>query len=154
LAGAGYLDPSMNNVSRRFRQKHANAAIAISASGDNVPGSSASTEPAPIKSSRHGRRELSGHRSPAGMTAIREPQARAPRATAGVLRKEAVNVGTPLADSESVLPFGDGKTRRVLGGIERSDAGDSEYAWSVPRPSATAVENDKTSTITTASLAG
>ena len=58
---------------------------------------------------------------------MRGPQAATRFATAGAFRRQAVNTGTPFALRARLLPFGDGNTNRVCAGMERSEAGESEY---------------------------
>jgi hypothetical protein len=59
---------------------------------------------------------------------IRLPRIAARRATSGALRRQAVNVGTPFEFNDRLLPFGEGKTNSVSAGMERRDAGESEYS--------------------------
>lgn len=123
-------------------------------------------------------------RSPHGMTETRGPQAIAAFATAIALRRHPANVGVSPVERDSVEPFGEGRTIRlpVLRAIK--DSGEREYcplprgpANSAPTDFAkptlessfhlygntvapfataivTAVENDITSTMMTASLIG
>jgi hypothetical protein len=84
--------------------------------------------PAPARSSIAGRSEPSGHRSPAGMTAIRLPARWAQAATADALRRQPATTVAPLAIASSaiVAPFGDGKTSRKPHGASTSEDGASE----------------------------
>ena len=121
-------DPHPERASQSLCRKRAKEDTANSASGERAPPSSARTAPAPMRSSKHGRSVLSSQRSPAGITAMREPHAAARFATAGAFRRHAVNVGTRFALRARVLPFGEGNTKRVCAGMERSEDGESEYA--------------------------
>lgn len=105
----------------------------MSASGERRPGSRARTAPAPMRSSRHGRRVPYSHRSPAGMIAKEWPAADAARATAVAFLRQAVKVGAAPLLWHSVLPLGEGKTRRDPAGIEHNEAGDRLYAPAASR---------------------
>lgn len=157
------------SASRRLPRKCSNAAMAISASGDGRPGRAARTAPEPIRSSMAGRSEPSGQRSPAGITAMREPCLRAQSATARQLRRQAVNVAAvQLACIASVLPFGEGITRVAPVGIDCRALGDrgdvpaslEAFQWRgrteapCDNATSTAVENRSTSTMMTTSLTG
>ena len=82
--------------------------------------------PAPIWSSRDGRRAPSGQRSPHAITATRGPQDSAARATADALRRHPAKVGVPPVASERVAPLGDGSTMRLPFGKPVNEPGESE----------------------------
>ena len=67
------------------------------------------------------------------MTAIGSPISAAAAATAAAFRRQPDNVSRALLPRDNEDPFGEGSTRRVFDGIERSDAGDKVKAFDVPR---------------------
>ena len=80
-----------------------------------------------IKSSIAGRKEPSGHRSPAGTTVIRRPTDCAHRATVNRVRQPATTMApVDIAWNASDDPFGDGSTNRSPTGISTSEDGASE----------------------------
>src|SRR5215207_6464646 len=110
----------------------------MAASGDS-PGQSwssnaASTAPAPHRSSTAGRKEPSGQRSPAAMTAIVESSGSCSRAiqsaTATALRRLAPTTVVATEASSYAIddPFGDGSTRRAIGPTARRLAG-ARLTW-------------------------
>lgn len=75
------------NAPGKSSPNRSKAATASSASGDLLPGSIDNMAPAPIQSSRQGRKDSSGHRSPAGMTATRLADCRRCAAIAVAFRR-------------------------------------------------------------------
>src|SRR5579883_2005644 len=176
-------EPQRARAPGRSWRSRSKAAIAVSASGERVPGKCASTAPAPMRSSRPKRMVRSFQRSPAGMRLIRAPRRAASRATASQFRKQAVIVTFAAAAKLSSLPLGEGRTSDAPRGSCRKEPGASENLperfsassapffsanaraesssqaygnTAAPRETAmsTAVEKESTSTMITTSLAG
>src|SRR5690348_10856562 len=105
-----------------------------------MPGRWLRTAPAPSQSSREGRSDPSGHRSPAGITLNVLPARLAAAATARALRRQAANTTDPdpAAASDTRDPLGDGSTQRKPGGASRNDDADSERLASRRRPASSA----------------
>src|SRR5205807_8995228 len=95
--------------------------------------------PAPAWSSNAGRRLSSpvNQRSPAAMTVIVSPSARAAFATADAFRRHPARTGLPAAAAVSaiVAPLGDGRTMFSPDFAFTNVAGDSEYGCSAFTPS-------------------
>ena len=96
VAGEASRDESLpeldfRSAAAKSARKCSPAAAASWASGKRLPGSEATTAPAPIRSSRHGRNSPLSQISPAGITANVVPRPAAARATAAALRRQAAS---------------------------------------------------------------
>jgi hypothetical protein len=96
-----------------------NAAWAASASGDFAPSSFAMIEPAPTRSSKHGRSGPPSQRSPAAITSTFCPNRLAALATAEAFRTHPANVVRQPVVSVTVAPLGDGRTNLLREGSSR-----------------------------------
>src|SRR5471030_3167566 len=83
--------------------------------------------PAPTRSSKATRNDLSSHCSPAGTMEIFLPKLPANFATAFAFRKLPHIVGVVPVAKVNVEPLGEGKTSFVPGLILSNDVGESEY---------------------------
>ena len=121
-------DGHSNNLASMLSDASRQAATAARASGDSGSGSLDSTAPAPRRSSKAGRSDWSGHRSPQAIT-LTDPGCEAAHSPMAVaFRKHAAATVAPVsaATAAHVEPFGDGRTTASPASIASRLIGESD----------------------------